>query len=163
MAEVKNKSRRRPERLMFRVGKGVLQPADQFTQQRLRDKKLNFGDIVSAVVRKPRVYWYHKFAHMFGELVAQNVPDFEGVTAHEALKRIQAEGHIGCEYISYRDENGVKCTLGYPRSLSYDEMDQSEFEEVFTAMCRHVAARYWPGLTMDQVAEMAELMGDQVA
>ena len=105
------------------------------------------------------VFWVRHFnnAHRF----PQGVNLWE--QPHLPLERIQAEGHIGCEYISYRDENGVKCTLGYPRSLSYDEMDQSEFEEVFTAMCRHVAARYWPGLTMDQVAEMAELMGDQVA
>lgn len=162
-AERTTRKRVRRERLMFRVDRGCLKPADGFCQKRLREKNFKVGDIVSAEVKKPREYWYHKHAHVFGELVAQNIPDFEGMGAHEALKRIQREGEIACEYLTYRDKDGNRLTLIYPRSLSYDEMDQAEFEQVFTAMCRHVAMQYWPGLTADQVADMAEMMGDQVA
>jgi hypothetical protein len=45
-----------------------------------------------------------------------------------------------------------------PRSLSYESMDQSEFNAVVTAICSHVSKTYWPSLTAQQIAAMADAM-----
>lgn len=47
-----------------------------------------------------------------------------------------------------------------PRSLSYESMDQSEFNAVVTAICAHVSKTYWPSLTPEQIEAMADAMVD---
>jgi len=37
-------------------------------------------------------------------------------------------------------------------------MDDGQFREVYMGMCRHVAERYWSGLSAEQIAAMAETM-----
>ncbi|CUR48470.1 Phage protein [Alloalcanivorax xenomutans] len=146
----------------MRVGKGVFMPADVHAQQRLKDKNFRMGEVVGVQVRRMREYWYHKMVHAFGDLVAQNIDDFAGMNAHEVLKRLQVEGLIGCTCIPLRTETGERVDYYVPRSLAYDEMDQAEFEEVYGAFCQLVVERYWPNLEPEQVAVLAEIMGDYI-
>lgn len=161
MAKVRKS--RHHETIPMRVSRGCLMPADGFAQKRLREKNFQLHEIVSVRIRRMREYWYHKWVHLFGELVAQNIPDFHGMTAHKVLKRLQAEAIIGCEEVAIRLEDGTKATMHFPRSLAYDEMDQAEFEEVFAGFCQHIIARYWPDLDQDAIPELIEAMEDQVA
>ena len=159
---------RMKETLPMRVGvldrTGVLLPADGFCQKRLREKGLKVGDMVTVQVRRMREYWYHKMVHLFGELVAQSIDDFRGMTAHDVLKRLQAEAQIGCEAVSIRVmSTGEMAVMYYPRSLAYDEMDQDEFENVFTGFCQHVVEHYWPTLDLENIQALVEIMGEQVS
>jgi hypothetical protein len=45
-----------------------------------------------------------------------------------------------------------------PESLGYDNLDEGEFREVYSAMCRHISAEYLPDLDEHQVAQLVEAM-----
>ena len=149
--------KRRPERIALRIDKGCLRPADGLSQERLRERGYHVGDVVFAVLRKPRNPGFHRLAHALGQMVADNVDDFHGMSSHATIKRLQLEAGVGCEEIAYRI-NGMSVIQRIPLSLSFESLDEAEFHEVFRAICNHVAANYWKDLSADEVAAMADLM-----
>ena len=154
--------KRRPEKIALRVGKGRLEPADGLAAARLRAKGYSIGDVVFAEIRKPRNPGYHRLAHVLGTMVSDNIDEFAGMDAHATLKRLQMECGIGCEEIAYK-VHGMTVVQRVPLSLSFESMEESEFRAVFSGICRHLAATYWPTLTADEIAGMIELMPVEVA
>jgi hypothetical protein len=154
--------KRRPEKLMMRVAKGCIQPADNYTAERLRARGYRVGDIVAAVLTKPRSPGFHRLAHQLGGMVAANIDAFHGLQAHSVLKRIQMEARIGCDEISHRLKGYGDIVTVFPRSLSFESMDDGEFHEIMTGFCRHIAAEYWPSLTPERIEEMAEIWVGEV-
>lgn len=149
------------EKVLLRVEKGMLVPHDHESTEQLRERGYKVGDILSAELRKPRNPQFHRLAHAFGRLCAANIEDFEGLSAHEALKRCQIEGNIACEEIRLTLPDVGPCEYRVPKSLSFASMDEGEFTEVFIGMCRYVSKAYWPDCNEDQIAEMASAMVDQ--
>lgn len=154
--------KRRPEKIALRVAKGCLRPADGLAEARLRAKGFHVGDLVFAELRKPRNPGYHRLAHVLGTMVADNIEEFTGMDQHAVLKRLQMECGIGCEEIAYK-VHGMTVVQRVPLSLSFESMEQAEFEAVFRGMCRHLAATYWPSLSADEIAVMIELMPMEAA
>jgi hypothetical protein len=152
------KTKSKPEKLMLRVVKGGFQPADGYTQERLKAKGFKVGDLVASTLSKPRVYWQHKKAHVLGKLVAENLDGFAGMSPHAVLKRLQIESGVGCETIGVIFPGIGPCQYRIPVSLSYDSMDQTEFEEVYSGFCQHVIDKYWPTMTEEQIEIMGELL-----
>lgn len=151
--------KRRPERIALRIEKGCLRPADGLSQERLRERGYRVGDVVFAELKKPRNPGFHRLAHALGKLVADNIDDFEGMSSHATIKRLQLEAGVACEEIAYRVK-GMSVIQRIPRSLSFESLDDGEFHEVFGGICRHISANYWKDLDAEQVAAMAELMPD---
>ena len=149
--------KRRAERLAFRVTPAGLEIADTFSAARFKAKGLHAGDLVFAEIRKPRNPGYHRLAHALGQIVADNIDEFEGMDSHAALKRLQLEAGVACEAIAYK-VNGMSIVQSIPLSLSFESLDQSEFESVFMGICRHIARVYWPSATADEIAAMADVM-----
>lgn len=158
--ESKKKARkqRRRVRHLLKVAKGGFVPADGLTESRLRSKKYKLGDLVLADLTRPRNPGFHRLAHRLGQLIAENIESFAGLDAHKCLKRLQWESGIGCETMAAMIPNVGTVEIRIPLSLAFDSMDQDEFRQVIAGLCNHVAAQYWPGMTADQVAEMAEVM-----
>ena len=150
--------KQKTERLMLTVGRGVLTPADDFTMMRMREKGYHVGDVLSASLKKPRNYSFHKKVHALGQMIADNVESFAGMTAHKVLKRLQLEANIGCEEVAYTIPGCGMVTQRIPRSLSYADMEDGEFAEVYEGFCKWVCANHWPELEPYQVEEMAQLM-----
>lgn len=155
-APVKRKPRAPRERLMFRVEKGAIVPADNYTVSRLRSRGYRRGDIISADLKKPRNPGFHRLAHRIGQLCVESIEEFDGMDAHAVLKRLQWEANIGCEEMGVQVPGVGLAIVRIPRSLSFSEMDDGEFREIVAAFCRHIAARYWPGLDADAIESMAE-------
>ncbi len=149
-------TKRRRERIMMRVVKGGLAPADDYSTEALRARKYKVGDIVSAEVSKPRNPGFHRLAHRIGSLCAANIDAFTGMGAHEALKRMQLEARIGCDEVGYKLPGYGYVTQFVPRSLSYESMSEDEFRPIVKAFCDHISREYWPSLTPDKIEEMAE-------
>ena len=145
------------EKFMLRVKKGALVPADGFTEQRLREKHYAIGDVLAATLAKPRNAGFHRLVHQFGALLAENLDEFTNMDAHAVLKRLQLEAAIECDEILLQVQ-GHKFLHRQARSLSYGSMDEAQFRGVFSAMCRHVSATYWPDCSPDEIASMAEMM-----
>lgn len=146
------------EKIPMRIQKGALVPADRHAVEALRSRKFSTGGVVFAKLSKPRNPRYHRLAHAFGQLLTENLEAFEGLDGHTALKRIQLEANIGCDEIALNFPGIGPCSYRIPKSLSFESMDQSAFEDVYSAMCAYVARTYWPGLSAEQVAEMVDLM-----
>ena len=149
-------TKRRRERIMMRVVKGGLAPADDYSTEALRARKYKVGDIVSAEVSKPRNPGFHRLAHRIGSLCAANIDAFTGMGAHEVLKRMQLEARIGCDEVGYKLPGYGYVTQFVPRSLSYESMSEDEFRPIVKAFCDHISREYWPSLTPEKIEEMAE-------
>jgi hypothetical protein len=152
---------RRPV-IYLRVAKGALVPADNYAASMLRARGYAIGDLLSADLKKPRNPKFNRLVHRIGQLAVRNLESFAGLDAHMAVKRLQIEGKVAC------DEIGIN-VIGYgtviqliPRSLSFESMDEGEFHQAARGICRTIAERYWPTMTEDQIAEMAESMVDEV-
>jgi hypothetical protein len=146
------------ERFLMLICKDGLQVCDDLTRQRLRAKGYSMGDEVSATITKPRNPKFHRLAHVFGQMLADNLDEFEGVDCHTVLKRLQLEHGIACDEILLTTADGMKYVHRQARSLSFADMDEGQFHEVFRQMCHFVSKKYWPELTAEQIEEMAEVM-----
>lgn len=153
-------SKRRPEKFALRVTKGGFIPADGYSQSKLREKGYHLNDLVFAQISKPRNPKHHRLVHQFAIMLADNIEEFDGLDPHSILKRIQYEGNIGCEEIGAKVPGVGFVSVRFPRSMSFESMDQIEFEEIYKAMCRHIAKTYWHGMTEEQIADMAEVMAN---
>ena len=142
---------------MMRIVKGGFQPADNFTAERLRAKGYSIGDIVAAEITKPRNPRFHRLAHVFGQLLADNLDAFEGVAAHDVLKRLQIEGNIACETVALIFPGVGPCEYRIPMSLSFAQMDEGQFREVFDQFARYVVKTYWQSMTPEGIEKMADM------
>jgi len=151
----------KPEKLMMKVGKGCIIPADEYTTNKLKARKYSIGDVVSVQISKPRNPKFHRLVHGLGTLVVENIEGFEGMGAHKALKRLQREGLIECEEFSFKVEGCGMVTQYVPRSLSFESMSEEVFADVYKQICGVIVRLYWPKETSERVAEMAGLMVSQ--
>ena len=144
------------ESVYLRVDKGVLVPADSYAAGQLRTRRFKVGDVLKGKLTKLRNAKFNRLVHRIGQLVVTNIDAFQGMDAHTALKRIQLEGNIACEQLALTMPNVGVVMAKVPRSLSFESMDEGEYQDVARSMCRYVAERYWPDLSAEQIERMAE-------
>lgn len=144
------------ERIYLRVVKGALVPADNYAAAKLRERNYRAGDLLAAELKKPRNPKFNRLVHRIGQLVVANIEAFAGLDAHTAIKRLQIEGKVACDEIGIMVANYGTVIQLIPRSLSFESMDEGEYNEAARGICRTIAERYWPSMTEDQIAEMAE-------
>ncbi len=138
---------------------GCLVPVGHADRDILRKKKLKVGARIRTTVSKERSYGQHKYVHRLGQFIEQNVEGFEGKDAHAIVKQLQVDGDIMCD----RERLQIEGFEGYlirkvPRSMAFDEIDEGEFQQFVSQLCAHIAAKYLPTLSPEQVAEAIELM-----
>ncbi len=148
---------RRQETILLRVAKGCLVPADGFTAERLRSRGYHIGDVLLASLHKPRNPSFNRLVHAFGKLVADNIEDFAGLDAHSVIKRAQLESGAACDEMLIRTESGLNFVHRIPQSLSFADMDDGQFKEVYRQLVEYISSRYWPDLSPEQIEKMAEL------
>ena len=148
------------ERILLRVARGALVPADAHSQQRLREKGYHVGDILAAELIKPRHPGFWRLAHRIGTLCVQNIDAFNALSPHQAIKKLQFDIGLWCD-ITETEIPGLGVLVSrQPRSLAFESLDQGEFYELMKGLCGHIAATYWPHLTADAVQEMADAFPD---
>ncbi len=124
----------------------------------LKERGYKSGDKVRAELKLPRNLKFHRLVHALGRMCVDQIEDFHGLLAHDAVKRLQRESGLCCD-IQTIDLPGIgRLDVAVAQSISFDSMEEAAFRELYQGICRHIAARYWPTLTEEQVAEMAELM-----
>jgi len=144
------------ESVYVRVGKGRLEPADAYAASQLRSRGYRVGDVLKAKLTKLRNPKFNRLDHRIGQLVVANIDSFHGADAHDAIKRLQIESGAGCDEIGVILPGFGMAMHRTPRSLSFDQMSEEEYQQVAKAICRYVSERYWPTLTPEQVEAMAE-------
>lgn len=149
------------ERIYFRVDRGCLVPADNYAASKLRERNYRMGDLLAAELVKPRNPKFNRLVHRIGQLVVANIDAFAGLDAHRAIKRLQIEGKVFCEEIGIHVPGYGMLIQLIPRSLSFESLDEGEYQESAKAICRTIAERYWPDLDPEAIEEMAEsFIGD---
>jgi hypothetical protein len=151
---IKRKSK--PERIMLRIVKGGLQPADTYAASRLREKHYHVDDVVAADLKKLNNPKFDRLIHRIGQLCAKNIEAFEGMQAHAVLKRLQWESNTHCESMGVMVPNVGLTEVRWPLSLSFEDVDDGLRHEIALAFCRHISKVYWPDLSPESVEEMAE-------
>lgn len=83
-----------------RAPRRVLVAATASDADRLKTKGNKVGDLVFARMTKPRNPGFHRLAHAIGKLAVENIDEFTHLEAHAALKRLQVEAQVGCDFLS---------------------------------------------------------------
>lgn len=166
MTRTATKGKSRPRKpIYFRVERlvrpltgeavGALVPLTTWDARSMRERKYSVGTELRAELKQRRNVKFHRLAHAIGALMVEQHEAFAGLTAHDALKRLQAESGAACETVQYDLPGGLgKLTRTEPRSIAFDEMDEGEFSEVVQAMYRHIAAKYWTDMSAETIEEM---------
>lgn len=170
---------------------GALVPASEVDRQEMRRRKLRTGAWVRCDMTMPRNPKFNGLVHVFGEMIANNIPSFSGMQPHGVLKRLQLEAGVECQY------KGVLVNAIWPdlvkgaeamlpgaglamsligdrlsgqvievretKSMSFDSMDEVTFRGVMNALYAWVADRYWPDCTASEIERMAEVYAGEAA
>jgi hypothetical protein len=146
---------RRKNRIYFRFHRdGYLYPADNYAASQLRSRSYKSGDVVSVSITKLRSPGFNRLAHKIGQLVVASIDAFQGIEAHQALKRLQLEANAACEEIMINDA-GKDVLVRLPKSLSFESLDEGEFNQAIKKICNHIVDRYWRTETPEAIERMA--------
>lgn len=164
------KSKLRPRRPIYlRVRKvidaetgehmGALVPLTKWDARAMRDRKMHVNVELRAELKQRRNVRFHRLSHALGAMLVEQVEDFAELSAHDALKRLQRECGVCCDEMAMTIDLGagigkVNVPVKVPRSIAFDECDESEFSELMNAIYRHVSKTYWPDMTPEAVEEM---------
>ena len=146
------------ERIYLRVAKGALVPADPCQASKLRERGYHLDDLLAANLTKPRNPKFNRLVHQLGRLAVANIEAFAGMDSHKAIKRLQLEGKVACEEIGYMIPGYGMAIQFVPRSISYESMDEAEFQDAARGISRTIAERYWPTVTPEAIEQMADCM-----
>lgn len=156
--KVKAKRARRPIYLVVRrlvdpaTGEsvGALVPANAIDQRLLKERKFAVNREVRAELKQPRNPAFHRLAHAVGHLLVDNVDGFEGLSAHEALKRVQREAGVCCEEMEIDLGTLGRVPVKVPRSLAFDELSEDEFRAFFDGITAYIGEHY-TSVMLDEV------------
>ncbi|MDP1543172.1 MAG: hypothetical protein Q8L99_08485 [Polycyclovorans sp.] len=151
------KAKRSRQQFALRVIKGGFQPADRWTLEALKKRPYHVGDVLLADLKKPRNPKFNNMVHALGDMCAENIEAFEGIGAHDVIKRCQIEGDIACDQIALILPGVGPVHYRVPRSINFADMEEGDFKLLYEAFCRYIAKKYWPDLSEHQVGQMAEL------
>ena len=151
---VKRAARKREPVCLRVTAAGTLEPASSYYSGILRSRRLRVGDLVYADLTKPRNPRHHRLVFALLQRVLENQ---DGLMTIEQLLQV-VKIKLG------RVDTLVDAASGkvyyVPQSIAFASMDQGEFSVFWTDLCRVVARDYFPGMSPDQVAELAEMMDD---
>ena len=138
----------------------------------LASRKFRSDGRVRCEIKNPRHEGFHRLVHQFGTFLVMHVASYSNFIAmngkpdsHAAVKECQARSGAGCERVTYdMDVPGMgmmQVSRMEPRSISFDEMDEDEFESTFRQMMEYTAENDYPDLSPDKVADFESLIAEQ--
>jgi len=135
-----------------------LVPRSDVDQVLLAARHLQHNDDVRAEISKPRNLRQWRRIHRLGQLVQAQVPGFESLGSHDCIKRLQADSGLHCDEERLDLQGWGVLIRRVPRTLAFDEMEEGDFSAFYRGLSAYLADTYWPRLSPDDVAAMAELM-----
>jgi hypothetical protein len=141
---------------------GAFIPAHHSDASEMRARQLRVGDVLRADFKKRRNPMFFRLAHALARHVAENNDGFEVEVAaedwHKVLKRLQREAGICCEEQEIELPGFGKLVVKVAESLSFDTMDEIEFDRVFRGLADHICRTYWPQSTPEAIEEQARMI-----
>lgn len=158
MNAVVTKRPRRPSKpkkpIYFRVEKvvrpstgeeiGALVPLTEWDSVAMRSRKYRTNTEVRATLTKPRNGWMLRIAHALGKLAIDYIEGYEhhGEDHHGAVKQLQRESGVFCEEVEFDLGPFGKVKAKQAQSISYDEMEDEDFNKLALALCAYVRDKY---------------------
>lgn len=137
---------------------------DAVSAQQLKERGYRAGDRVRCEISQSRHYGNHKFVHLLGGLVRDQLTGFENCNSnHDAVKKLQQDSEICCDITMTHVPGIGQLRSVQARSISFDSMTEEEFRLFRTGICEHIRTTYWPSLTANQISEMIESTDGQQA
>jgi len=119
-----------------------------------RERKFREGDELRAELKKPRNPKFHRLVMGALQLVLDNQEGLHTIDQLLTIVKIK----LG------RVESTIDPSSGkvfyIPESISFDALDDGQFQEFWRDLCRLIVRDYLPSLRPDQIEEMALMMGD---
>lgn len=113
------------------------------------EKRFSVGDIAKVKITRPRNYQHHKLCMALLSLTFSNQ---ERYTDFRMFRRAVAyDAGLVHEYVTLDGEVHIEA-----RSLSYDEIDQTEFDTVFPVLMHVCATRFLGGMDQEQLRAEVE-------
>lgn len=134
---------------------GAFVPNCDTDQHYLRERGYKVGEKVRAVLTKPRNEKFNRLVHGLGHLIVENIEGFEGLRAHDAIKKLQSIAKIHCHIETLTIEDVVVQRF-IPQSLSFDSMDEYTFQDFWSQCCKYLIDKHWLNLTEEELTEMVE-------
>ncbi len=165
---------------------GALVPANAVDQRLLRDRKFRVGREIRGELKQPREEWQHRLIHKIGHLIVDNVEGWEQLDAHDAVKRLQLDADVCCETVEMDATPVIAAVLDAceallgagarkvlagvlpeirtipvkrAESLSFDEMEQARFQELFDGLTEYIGNTYTHVMLDDVRAEFWNMAG----
>lgn len=164
-AKVRAKRARRPIYLLVdrlvdpRTGEevGCLRPANMIDQRLMRERRFAVGKEIRAELKQPRNPGFHRLMHAVGGLLVDNVDEFAGMDAHEAVKTVQTRAGVCCDPETFVIDLGTlgrhEITRQVPRSMAFDEMEEDEAKRLFDGITAYIGEHYVQVMLEDVRAE----------
>ncbi len=122
---------------------GALVPLTKWDAKAMRERKYHIGKELRADLKGPRNIKFHNLAHALGDLVKDHADGFEGMDAHDAIKKMQRESGVCCEQSEF--DLGPpfgKVVIATPESIAFDEMLEERFSHLMQGLCAHIRKTY---------------------
>lgn len=141
---------------------GAFVPAHHSDSDAMRARKFKVGEVVRGEFVRRRNPMHYRKAHALARLVAENVDGFEVQVAakdwHAVLKKLQLDSGVACEDETIEVTGIGKLLRRVPRSLNFEDMDQSEFEPVYAGLVDHIIRTHWPEMSPEAIEQQAEML-----
>lgn len=129
--------------LFFRKHLGALRPADRVAEEAFA--KVKPGEVVRVEMKRPRNAKHHRKYWALLALVVDNLDQSVSVeTLHDWMKL-----KVGCVRL-LRTKSGL---VELPGSISFEKMDQSQFEEFYEKALQYVLTEILPGVGKKELEE----------
>ena len=111
---------------------GALVPLTEMDQRTMRERNYTTGKELRADLRQSRNPGFYRLAHKLGAFLADHVGGFDGLSQHDALKKLQELSGIGCIVALY-DLPGVgTLRRTEAESLNFEDMDEGRFKQLWS-------------------------------
>lgn len=165
---------------------GALVPAHEVDQRLMRERKFRLGREIRGELKQPRDGSQHRLIHKIGHLMVDHVEGWEQLEAHDAVKRLQLEANVCCEVVELDATPVISAVLDAceamlgagarkviagvlpairtvpvkrAESLSFDEMEQARFQELFDGLTEYIGNHYTHVMLDDVRAEFWNMAG----
>lgn len=136
-------------------------PAYAPDRKAMNECKLAIGEILVMdwYVERNRKFW--RLWHALGGFVAENHEEFNGLTHHDCLKKIQLGARVHCELADFVLEDGTTMRHWTTKSFNFRDVSETMAGEIWERICDYVAETFFPDWTPDQVNDAAAMWQDK--
>lgn len=148
---------------------GALVPSTYWDRRTMKERRFSIGTLLRGDLARSRNVKFYRKAHVLGAWLADNVEGFEGLSQHDAVKKLQELSGIGCTEESFSMDLGphlgnVVGTRKVAESLNFEDMDEGRWQELWEGgngeggWIGWLRREKWGLLSSDQVEDVEALL-----